>query len=282
MTTNPDLRILCLGAGVQSSALYRMAALGEFEHKPDYAIFADTQQEPPWVYETLEELERDHGNVIPILRPSKGDLGVELRDGLKWKSGDGRLTGVPFWVQGKDGKEAPGKRQCTANYKIEVVVKAIRELLGLKPRQRAAGKFYVIQWLGISRDEAHRMKPSWYSWIENQWPLIDKMMDRWACKDWLEDRGYQIPNKSACVFCPYRGPKEYAVWREQHPDLFEEACQFDDMIRSKGTIGAMKGQQYILRSLKPLRELPTLEELEGDGPKQPSLFGNECEGMCGV
>ena len=41
-----DLRILSLGAGVQSSALYRMAVMGEIGPKPSYAIFADTKNEP--------------------------------------------------------------------------------------------------------------------------------------------------------------------------------------------------------------------------------------------
>ena len=39
-------RILSLGAGVQSSTLALMAATGETEHRPDAAIFADTQAEP--------------------------------------------------------------------------------------------------------------------------------------------------------------------------------------------------------------------------------------------
>ena len=39
---SPKLRILSLGAGVQSSTMALMADEGAFEHKPDYAIFADT------------------------------------------------------------------------------------------------------------------------------------------------------------------------------------------------------------------------------------------------
>ena len=41
--------ILNLGAGVQSTALYLMAIDGEVQ-KFDYAIFADTQDEPADVY----------------------------------------------------------------------------------------------------------------------------------------------------------------------------------------------------------------------------------------
>ena len=38
----PTLRILSLGAGVQSSCLALMAQEGLTKHKPDYMIFADT------------------------------------------------------------------------------------------------------------------------------------------------------------------------------------------------------------------------------------------------
>lgn len=47
------LRILSLGAGVQSTTLALMAAHGEIGAMPDCAIFADTGWEPKAVYEHL-------------------------------------------------------------------------------------------------------------------------------------------------------------------------------------------------------------------------------------
>lgn len=44
--SEPKLRVLSLGAGVQSTTLALMAAHGEFEQMPDCAIFADTGWEP--------------------------------------------------------------------------------------------------------------------------------------------------------------------------------------------------------------------------------------------
>lgn len=38
--------VLSLGAGVQSSALALMASAGEIGPMPDFAVFADTQDEP--------------------------------------------------------------------------------------------------------------------------------------------------------------------------------------------------------------------------------------------
>ena len=53
--SNPTLRVLSLGAGVQSSALALMAEEGDAP-MPDCAIFADVGAEPQEVYDYLEYL----------------------------------------------------------------------------------------------------------------------------------------------------------------------------------------------------------------------------------
>lgn len=281
---NFDLRIISLGAGVQSSAMYRMAALGMFDVVPDYAIFADTQNEPAWVYEQLDLLEKDHGHVIPILRPTRGDLLKDITEGIPRKDGSGvRFPSVPFWTQGQKDRPVPGRRHCTRDYKIDVVRGEIRRVLGLKPRARAKGRFLVEEWIGISTDEATRAKPSRIDWIKSRWPLLyDIPTDRQGCLDFHAERGYPLPKKSACTFCPYRSTGEYANWRDNYPELFEEACRVDDLLRNPLSVlsRGMKNPQYVWRGLQPLRELPPTEEL--DEKDQMDLFDNECEGMCGV
>ena len=67
------MRILSLGAGVQSSTLLLMAVHGELEL--DRAIFADTQWEPAAVYswlETLVPLAERAG--IPVVIVTAGNL----------------------------------------------------------------------------------------------------------------------------------------------------------------------------------------------------------------
>lgn len=280
MSEGYDLRVICLGAGVQSSTMYRLAARGDFPDQPDYAIFADTQSEPPWVYENLHLLEEDHGDEIPIIRATAGDIREAVEAGSN-PTGQ-RFASIPFWVRGEDGRGVPGRRHCTREYKIDVVKRAIRDLLGLEPRQHAKGKFRVEEWIGISLDEAQRAKPSRTSWITTRWPLIfDRPMRRSECKAWLRGHGYPVPGKSACTFCPYRRADQYAKMRDEHPEVFEEACKIDDQIRSSGTMRGMESEQYVLRTLEPLRDLPPTEELEGDSD-QLDLFANECEGMCGL
>lgn len=61
---SPNLRVLSLGAGVQSTTLALMAAHGEIGPMPDCAIFADTGWEPKAVYDHLAWLMSP--NVLPF------------------------------------------------------------------------------------------------------------------------------------------------------------------------------------------------------------------------
>jgi hypothetical protein len=275
-----DLRYISLGAGVQSTAMYLMAVEGELTPMPDFAVFADTQSEPAGVYEHLEWLRDTFGHIIPIHRPSKGSLRDAITNATDPNARNRRFASVPFWVEGKDGREAPGARQCTAEYKIDVIRRFVREQLGLSKGERAAGKYRVECWIGISVDEATRAKISRDSWIENRWPLLyDKPMRRGDCLDWMESQGYPRPSRSACTFCPYRGISEWRQMRQDDPASFEDACSVDEMIRVNGTMKGMVNEQFVHRSLRPLREViedPNYED------RQINLFENECEGLCGV
>ena len=50
MESTKTYHILNLGAGVQSTCLFLMFVTGEFDERLDYAVFADTQEEPESVY----------------------------------------------------------------------------------------------------------------------------------------------------------------------------------------------------------------------------------------
>lgn len=149
----------------------------------------------------------------------------------------------------------------------------------------ALGKFRGVEWVGISLDEATRAKDSRYGWISTRWPLLERRMRRRDCERWLRARGFSVPKKSACLFCPWRSAAEYARWREEEPELFEAACAVDVRIRASGRgMRGVKTSQYVTRLLIPLRDLPPYEELRAtrEDDAQIDLFENECEGHCGV
>ena len=270
------LHIISLGAGVQSSTMALMAAHGEITPMPDCAIFADTQSEPSGVYRHLDWLEKQ----LPFLvhRVTAGSLRREI---LAATRGEQRIDARPPFFLSSGGML---NRQCTQDYKIIQINKKIRELVGLLPRQRGQKIVAVHQWIGISTDEASRIKPSRHAWIRNRFPLIDSGMSRIDYLKWLVARGYPIPSKSACTFCPYH---DNALWRElrdNDPESFADAVSVDHAIRD-GVKDRHNGKPlspakwFIHRDLKPLDQVD-LRTAEQAG--QARLFNDECEGMCGV
>jgi hypothetical protein len=265
---SPRLRVLSLGAGVQSTTLALMAARGEIE-APDCAIFADTCSEPASVYRHLEWLT----GVLPfpVHVVSAGSLRDQIVTGAK------KNVRPPMFIIGDDGKVGLTNRQCTQDFKIIPIGRKVRELLGLKPGTRGPKSPVVEQWIGISTDEIVRLKRSRFSYIHMRHPLIEARMSRADCLIWLEERQYPTPPKSACTFCPFHSD---AMWREMKahdPESFADAVQVDNALRSGEIV--KKGVPYLHRSCIPLSDV----EFSLTDPRQ-SIFGfnNECEGMCGV
>ena len=76
-TKEPTMRILSLGAGVQSSCLALMAQEGLTNHKPDYMIFADTGWEPSFVYEHVEYLKKAI-TICPLITVERSNIREDL------------------------------------------------------------------------------------------------------------------------------------------------------------------------------------------------------------
>lgn len=257
------MKIISLGAGVQSTVMALMAEHGELE-KPDCAIFADTGWEPAAVYKHLDWLESVLS--FPVYRVSAGNIKTDTENGCN--STGQRYAAMPFFL----GAGGMGRRQCTSEYKIKPIIKKVRELCGLKPRQRAGG-LMVRQWIGITTDEIQRMKMAHQRWILNEWPLIDQRMSRGDCIAWFNRRypGRALA-KSSCIGCPYHSDHE---WRQLTPMEFEEACAFDDAVRRHKD---MEQQQFLHAARIPLREV----DFSVAADYGQLSFMDECDGMCGV
>jgi hypothetical protein len=249
--TDPFVYIT-LGAGVQSSALLAMSALGIGDcPRAACAIFADTQDEPPWVYEQLAALASFGGvHGVPIIQVSKGKLS------------DDRRVQLPAFVYNDDGEVGPLTRSCTQEYKIRVVQRDARRLMALGGYERAVCLY------GISLDEWTRMSPSRLRWLTNRYPLVEARMTRDRCAAVLRQAGLPVPRKSACRQCPYRSDRAWREIRDYDPEGWIFACDYDDHIRATR-------QASLHRSMIPLRQI----DFGGDNP---DLFDNDCGGNCGV
>jgi hypothetical protein len=264
------LRVLSLGAGVQSSALLLMSAAGEVE-RLDAAIFADTGWETPDTYAWLtdELVPRARAAEIPLYVVRRYDDGRDVRT-RPWE--------MPLYITNRDGERGMIRRQCTHRFKIVPVRRQIRVLLDGPARPGS-----VEQWFGISFDEPERMRDSDVRYITHRYPLVERRLTRVDCHNWLSRRGLTAP-RSACIGCPFRSGAEWLRIKRQ-PELWRQAVEVDRYIRSPDAVrqgaGApsdFAGAAYLHPSRVPLDEAPIRND------DQLDLFGaGGCDGgHCGV
>ena len=246
----PTNRILNLGAGVQSTTLALMGVKNwEYwscsEPLPypavgliDLALFADTQGEPKAVYAHLEWLKPIAEKWFPIRTLSRGSLSENLMKGVNT---DGkRFVSIPAFTSSERPGEQEGitKRQCTSEYKVEVIERHIRrEVLGIAPGRAAPRDNGITQLMGLSYDETARVIRVKARFQDLPWdvafPLWEMEMTRGGCKSWLK-RHYpdrSIP-RSACVYCPYHSNAE---WRSIKDDPGQQ--QFGFLQECEGMCG---------------------------------------------
>lgn len=297
------LRVLNLGAGVQSTTLALMgvqnwnawACSDGLPYKPvgliDVAIFADTQDEPEAVYRHLDWLEGVCTAFFPVLRRTAGSLGNNLVNGVN--STGHRFVSIPTFTAEKQGaKLGITRRQCTSEYKVDVVERTIRrELLGLDPGQRIPKTADVTQLYGLSYDEPGRIARlkgrKAGDALKAAFPLFEMEQTRGGCVAWLKRQSipHTVP-RSACSFCPYHSNSEWRMMRDTDPDSWSRALHIDRAIRdhdSRCTRG-MNQLQYLHSSCLPLDQVDLDTPDERDAKRGQNLFGfvQECEGMCGV
>lgn len=179
-----------------------------------------------------------------------------------------------------DKKRGQLMRTCTEDYKIVPIQGALRQLLGRRQIRKTDG-VKVRALLGISADEAIRMKPARVPWAENVYPLVDGDLTRDDCIAYIKSVGLPVPEKSACRFCPYHSDAYWTDIYTRFPAEFDRAVTFDEYIRTK--MPGVRGEVFLHGSLKPLKTLPFLPErrdTQGGLKFDEDTAGNECTGTC--
>ena len=280
----PNLRVLSLGGGVQSSTMAIMADQHVFGEPPDFAVFADTGWEAPETYEMIDWLKQRLSYPVHVV--SKSNLRDDLEHGVN--STGHKFPSIPaHTVNMYTNKTGMMRRQCTKEYKLLPIVQKIRAELGMKPKQKVPKTTRVEMWLGISKDEITRMRDSRYHYIENRWPLIERSMSRDDCKQWWADNAPDdvAPSRSACVGCPFHTSQEWIEIADKHPGLLKDAARLEAVTNHKVRSGMIDEQHLMFyhRRRIPLLEAVKLDQQQaGADASQLDLFEVECEGMCGV
>jgi hypothetical protein len=265
------LRLLSLGAGIQSTTLLLMSLAGELP-RLDAAIFADTGWEPAAVYTHLARLEDTaHAAGVPIHRVTAGNLRRDALDPTR------RFASLPLHVRRLDGGHGLMRRQCTREYKLTPIRRKVRDL------HVQAGKPPVEQWLGISLDETHRMRDADVRYITHRYPLVERRMTRQDCQRWLMTHGWPEVPRSACIGCPFHSDRQWRELRERFPAEWDDAVALDHAIRA-GHVRfgkpALRGQAFLHHSLRPLDQVRA--EATQDPAADADGFGAECQGVCGT
>lgn len=271
------LRILSLGAGVQSTTLLLMMLHEEIE-PADHVIFANTGWEPKKVYDHLAVLQQMlAARGIPFHEVSAGNIRKDALENEK------RFATMPFHMINEDGTRGMIRRQCTSEYKINPLLKKQRELVGLKPGQRSK-QHLATTIIGISWDETQRMRDAAFPWLRNEYPLVDRRITRKMCLDWCKKNGYALPPRSACVGCPFKSNYEWRLLRTTMPDEWLDAVAFDKEFREKARkSGKLRSIPFLHKDAKPLDEVDLrTDEEKGIMTLFADEFGQECEGMCGL
>ncbi len=271
------MKVFSYGGGVQSTAALVLAAQG----KIDYRTFlfcnvgedSENQATLAFVNSYAKPFAAFHGLELQELRKTKRNKETKQQERETVYSrimyGSTRSIGIP--VRMSNG--APGRRQCTMDFKIRLVDRWLRE--------HGAKKEGAIVGLGISLDEVGRMKANMdkdtMAWKANAFPLIDLRLDRMACQNIIRDAGLPVPPKSSCYFCPFHSPRRWQEMREQEPGQFTKAVELERFI-NKRREALNRDHVYFTRFAKPLDKVTTAEF------SQAYLFGDEdCEsGYCMV
>jgi hypothetical protein len=306
-----EVHVLNLGAGVQSSWLY-LAFMGlikaPFElPRLDVAIWSDTGDEPGAearerglpdtpgsVYAHLDWLRSLNGPTI--LGGTKGVISQDLARGEN--STGQRFASIPAFTKDSKGKVGKVKRQCTKEYKLEVIGRTLRrDFLGL-PKGRSPKGVIVHQYIGLSFDEGGRVarqrkikKPKY---LITHFPLWENRVTRAHCRiDLTVVAPHRVP-RSACVQCPFHDDDEWQRIKEVPLD-WERAVRCDESLRIPGNIvnRNMEAKMYLHRSCQPLVQIDfaalKAEKERGMDEREKLLsaqgnlnFAEECLGMCGV
>lgn len=258
------LRVVSYGGGVQSTALLVLAARGEIDFNTFLMANVGDDSEHPatlaYVREVAAPYAERHGIDLQLLNRVRRDGTVETLWGRLMREGSRSL---PIPVRMSNG--APGSRSCTADFKIRVTGRWVRQ-------HGATADDPATVAIGISVDEIHRANNRRVEPHERVvYPLLDLRLRRDDCMRLISAEGLPVPPKSSCFFCPFHREATWLAMARDEPDLFERSCQLEDTLNARRDILG-KDHVYLTRFGRPLRQVITAD--------QPPLPADPGAGAC--
>ncbi|WP_345674298.1 phosphoadenosine phosphosulfate reductase [Yinghuangia aomiensis] len=240
------MKVVSYGGGVQSTALLVLAARGEIDFRTFlFANVGDDSEHPAtlaYVREIAIPYATRAGLDVHELRRRRRDGATES---LMQRLNRPDTRSIPIPVRMANG--APGRRNCTADFKIKVVGRWLRE-------HGATAEAPATVGIGISLDEIHRAnrrRREAHEVIE--YPLLDLGLRRDDCESIITEAGLPVPPKSSCFFCPFRTVDAWRHQRRHEPELFAQSVRLEDTInRRRAALG--RDAVYLTRYGIPLAQ----------------------------
>ncbi len=190
-------------------------------------IFHDTEKELPETYEYLGRLEAYLGKRVQRTRPDYGfDKWLEVFGGM-----------IP----------SANRRWCT-------------RLLKLKPFESYVGEDPIINYVGIRADEEREGYISHKPNIQTVYPFRDDGLVLGDIVRILEESGVGLPTftkwgrtRSGCYFCFFQQKIEWVKLKEAHPDLFDQAKQYEYANKLNGNAFYWSGDEPLEQLERPER-----------------------------
>ena len=215
--------VLGISGGKDSAALaiYMRDRVPEMEY-----FFCDTGRELPETYEYLLRLEAVLGKPIEKLNSERD---------------------FDHWLQVFGGALPSAQmRWCTKNLKI-------------KPLEAWIGDRPTLTYVGIRADEDRDGYVSSKPNITPVFPFKEDGLVKIDILRILEDAGVGLPSyyewrtRSGCFFCFFQRKYEWVMLAEEHPDLFEQAVEYEDKVNFQDK--ASRQRQFTWAQGESLREL---------------------------
>ena len=232
--------------------LAAMMALDELP-RVDFLIHADTRHERSATYAFKRRWKPwlgEHGLHMVEVTGRRTDVVTE------WSNSKSVMIPA-FTTERLTGNRGKVRRQCTHDWKIMPIRRFIRAELERRGVPLRPG--VVEMWMGISLDEFRRMRDSDAAYITNVYPLVDRRISRADCITWLRQHELEVPPRSSCTFCPFRGLESWReLKREGGPD-WQESLEVDETIRDRRPSHELFVHPY----RKPLAQAVSIPEDEG-------------------
>lgn len=230
------------GGGRQSCAIAVLIIQGRLP-KPDLSIIADTGREKKSTWNYYDR----------ILHPELKKVGVELHrvKASEWGYAGDRVENskgsllIPAFTD-QEGRMSKMTNFCSTYWKSDVCQR-FTSSNGIMPAQNCS-------WLGYSLDEPKRYlkkkASEAYFMGRVRFPLVDDVPLRSEeSVELVLDHGWPEPPRSSCFMCPNLRDAEWVEMRDNEPEDFEKAIQFDEELRF------LDDHAWLHNSGKPLSEV---------------------------